>query len=113
MRVDEWLAMLAALLKRSAILQIGRNLGCPERMIANGRADACSVRTALDHGIRIGLGQGTSRKLFRPALDGLKQWRPGRILQACGFDIVVKVGLKRMVAGQFDLLAPLFMQPHR
>jgi hypothetical protein len=84
--------------ERPAVLQIGRDSGRPERVIADFGGDVGRRGAAADHGIGIGLRQGRRRQRIRAAADSPKQ-RPVWIgHESAAVDVGVKVGFKIVVA---------------
>ena len=66
------------LFERAAVLEIGRDAGRPERVVADFGLDVGRRRASADHGVGVGLGQRRRRQRIRAAADGPKQ-RPLRI----------------------------------
>ena len=100
------------LFERAAVLEIGRDPGRPERVVADLRLDVGRRRAAADHGVGIGLGQRRRRQRVRAAADCPKQ-RPLRIgHEPAAVDVGVKVGFEIVVAGHFVALAALLVQAH-
>jgi hypothetical protein len=73
----------------AAILQVGGDAGGAEGVVANLRRYAGRRGAALDHGIGIGLGQGSARQLPRTAAYRPEE-RPLRILGDAG---TVQIGV--------------------
>lgn len=94
-------------LQRSPILKVDRNPCGTERVIAHGGTNAGRDSAALDHGVGVGLGQRLAGHFRRALVEGLEQRRTRSVPQACAVEIIIQVGLKGMVARQFDLLATL------
>jgi hypothetical protein len=59
-----------SLLERAAVVEIRRNAGRTEAVIADAGLDAGCLVAAADHGVRIGLGPGSAGELPRAAADG-------------------------------------------
>ena len=98
--------------ERTAILQIGGDAGGPKSVAPDFSVDPSRLRTATDHGIGIGLGQGSAGHLTGPPPDRAEQ-RPSRIIPEPGrFDIGLQIVFQRVVAGHFMLLAAFFVQAH-
>lgn len=55
---------LRSFLERPFVLEVRRNSGRPERVIADGRFNPGLFGAATDHGIGIGLGEGTVRQVL-------------------------------------------------
>jgi len=68
------------LLERATVLQICGNARGSEAMVANLRLDAGRRGAPPDHGVGVGLGQGSAGEFARAAADGSKQ----RSLEVCG-----------------------------
>ena len=99
------------ILERAAILEVGRNPGGPEAVVADPGADASRERAPLHHEIGIGLGQGSAAQPPSAATNGPEQ-RPLRVLvDPSLLQIGMQVGLERMVARHLVLLAAFLPQP--
>ncbi len=81
-------ALWRSLLNRAVILEIVRNAGSPEGVIADAIAQADGLGPAFDHGEGFSAGQAIARKLFLAA-EAAEEGR-SRILtdipNVCGFD---------------------------
>lgn len=98
------------LLERAAVLEMGGDPRGPERMIANLGVDAGSRRTAPDHRIGIGLGQGRARKPIG-AVPYRAEQRPLVISADAGrIDVGVQIDLEIVVAGHGMRLAAFLLQ---
>ena len=103
---------LRRLLQRPAVLEIRRDAGRAEAVIAELGGDPRGGGTSADHRVGVGLGQGSARQQARAAPNRPKQ-RPLWILgDARSVDVCGEVRLKVMVARHGVLLAALLAQPH-
>jgi len=98
--------------KRAAVLQISRNAGRPERVIADLRGDACGSGAPLDHRIGVRLGQGSAGELAGRAAVGLEQERLRLVGKACAVDIRMQIGFEIVMARHGVFLAALLVQAH-
>jgi hypothetical protein len=64
---------LRGALERPAVLEISRNAGRAERMIADARKDGGGFGAPLDHRIGVRLGEGSAGQLAGRAAVGLEQ----------------------------------------
>ena len=90
-------------LELASVLQIRCDACSPEGVAAYGGIDTGRQSTALDHGVGICLRYRITGKPLCTASDRLEKRRARRFFQACGVNVIVKVGFKRMVAGEFYL----------
>ena len=74
----------------AAVLQIRRNAGRAESMIANPRFDAGRFRAPADDAVGVLLEEGIGCKLAGLAADGTEEITVDVIGDASGFDIVVQ-----------------------
>jgi hypothetical protein len=102
---------LRRLLQRAAVLQIRRDPGCPEAVIAKLGRDAGRRRASADHCIGVGLGQRRARQQPGAAADRAKQRPLGIFGDACAVNISGKVGLKVVVARHGVGLSAFLAQP--
>ena len=100
------------LFERAAVLQVGRDPGRPEGVIADLRLDAGRRGAPADHGVGVRLGQGGRGQRVRPAADRAEQRPLGIAGEPAAVDVVVQVGLEVVVAGHLVPLAALLVQPH-
>ena len=96
--------------QRAAVLEVSGNPGRPKRVIADQGGDASGLRSAADHGVGVGLGQGRASELIGAAANCREQrrFRLGR--QASLVQVGVQPGLEVMVAGHVVPLAALLPQ---
>src|ERR1017187_7372142 len=100
------------LLQRPAVLEIGRDAGRPETVVADLGLDPGRLGAPANHLVGVGLGQGTAGELARAAADGAKE----RPLEVCRKPDPVQIGredlFKVVVAGHGVILATLLMEPY-
>lgn len=95
-----------------AVLEVGRDAGGPERVIADLGGDACRLRPPLNHGVGLGAGEGRAGEFGGPAPDRAEQ-RAVRVLADAGpVQVGVQVAFQVVVTGQGHRLAALLVQAH-
>ena len=92
-----------------AVLQIGRNTGRAESMIANPRFDAGRFRAPADDAVSILLEQGIGRKLAGLAAGAAEKIAVDVIANSSCFDIVVQILIETMVTRYVVLFAAFFV----
>jgi hypothetical protein len=96
----------------AAVLQIGRDTGRAEGMIANPRLDAGRFRPPADDAVGVLLEEGIAGQLAGFAAGAAEEIAVDVIGDAGRFDIIVQTLIKAMVTGNVVLLAAFFMQAH-
>jgi len=95
----------------TAVLQIRRDAGRAESMIADARFDAGRFRTPADDAVRVLLEEGIGGKLTGLAAGAPEEIAVDVIGDAGRFDIIVETLIKTMVAGNVVFPAAFFVQP--
>jgi hypothetical protein len=95
--------------KFAAVLQIHRNAGRAEGMIANARFDAGRFRAPADDAMGVLLEEWIGGKLASLAAGGTEEIAVDVIGDAGGFDILVQTLIETMMAGNVVLLAAFFV----
>ena len=93
----------------TAVLQIRRDAGRAESMIANPRFDAGRFRAPADDAVRILLEEGIGGKLASLAAGGTEEIAVDVIGDAGRFDIIVQTLIETMMTGNVVLLAAFFV----
>lgn len=92
-----------------AVLEISRDAGCPEGVVAYRGLDARHHGPSSHHGVRIGLGKCVVAQLPGAAPDRAKQ-RPFRVVvDPCLGQVGMQILFQSVVTGHLMPLAPLFM----
>jgi hypothetical protein len=94
-------------LQFTAVLQIRRDAGCAEGMIANPCFDAGSFRPPADDAMGVLLEEGIGGKLAGLAAGGAEEIAVDVIGDAGRFDIIVQTLIETMMIGNVVLLAAL------
>jgi len=94
-----------------AVLQIRRNAGRAEGMIANPRFDAGRFRAPADDAMGVLLGQRIGRKLAGPAAGATKEIAVVVIGDAGRFDVFTQTLIETMMTGDFVMLAAFSAEP--
>ena len=93
----------------AAVLQIRRNAGRAESMIANPRFDAGRFRAPADDAVGVLLEEGIGCKLAGLAAGGAEEIAVDVIGDAGRFDIIVQTLIETMMTGNVVLLAAFFV----
>src|SRR5258708_4375489 len=93
----------------AGVLQIRRNAGRAESMIANPRFDAGRFRAPADDAVGVLLEEGIGCKLASLAAGGTEEIAVDVIGDAGRFDIIVQTLLETMMAGNVVLLTAFFV----
>ncbi len=93
----------------AAVLQIRRDAGRTEGMIANPRFDAGRFRPPADDAVGVLLEEGIGCKLAGLAAGGEEEIAVDVIGDAGRFDIFVQTVIEAMMAGNVVLLAAFFV----
>jgi hypothetical protein len=93
----------------AAVLQIRRNAGRTESMIADARFDAGRFRAPADDAVGILLAKGIGCKLAGLAAGGTKEMAIDFIGDAGRFDVIVQTLIETMMTGNVVLLAAFFV----
>ena len=93
----------------TAILQIRRDPGRPEGMIANSRFIAGGFRTPADDAVGVLLEEGIGGKLAGLAAGGAEEIAVDVIGDTGRFDIIVQTLIETMMAGHVVLLSAFFV----
>src|SRR5258705_13088354 len=93
----------------AAVLQIGRDAGRPEGMIANPRFDAGRFRAPADDAMGVLLEEGIGCKLPGLAAGSAEEIAVDVIGDAGRFDVIVQTLIEAMMTGNVVLLAALFL----
>ena len=96
----------------AAVLQIGRDAGRPEGMIANPRFDAGRFRAPADDAVGVLLEKGIGCKLAGLAAGSAEEIAVDVIGDAGRFDVIVQTLIEAMMTGNVVLLAAFFVQAH-
>jgi hypothetical protein len=99
-------------LQRAAVLQIGGDPGCAERMVADPGRDPRRGRATPHHLIGAGLGQRGAAQPPRPAHDRAEQRPSGVPRQIAAVDIGMEIRLEIVVARHRVALAALLVELH-
>src|ERR1700757_3723277 len=91
-----------------AVLQIRRDAGRAESMIANPRFDAGRFRASADDAVGVLLEEGIGCKLAGFAAGAAEEIAVDVIGDARRFDIVVQTLIETMMTGNVVLLAAFF-----
>jgi len=93
----------------AAVLQIRRDPGGAEGMIANPRFDAGRFRAPADDAVGVLLEEGIAGQLASLAAGAAEEIAVDVIGDAGGFDILVQTLIETMMAGNVVLLAAFFV----
>ena len=93
----------------SAVLQIRRDAGRAEGMIADARFDAGRFRAPADDAVGVLLEEGIGGQLAGLAAGGAEKIAGGVIGDAGRFDIIVQTLIETMMAGNVVLLTAFFV----
>jgi len=93
----------------SAVLQIRRDPGRAEGMIANPRLDAGRFRAPADNAVGVLLEEGIGCKLAGLAAGATEEITVDVIGDAGRFDIIVQTLIETMMAGNVVLLTAFFV----
>src|SRR5246127_4899979 len=93
----------------TAVLQIRRDPGRAEGMIANPRFDAGRFRPPADDAVGILLEEGIGCKLASLAAGGAEEIAVDVIGNTGRFDIIVQTLIETMMAGNVVLLTAFFV----
>ncbi len=93
----------------TAVLQIRRDAGRAESMIANPRFDAGRFRAPADDTVGVLLEEGIGCKLAGLAAGSTEEIAVGIIGDAGCFDIIVQTLIETMMAGNVVLLTAFFV----
>ena len=93
----------------AAVLQIGRDAGRAEAMIANPRFDTGRFRAPADDAVRVLLEEGIGCKLTSLAAGGPEEIAFNVIANASRFNIVVQILLQTMMTRDVVLLTAFFV----
>jgi hypothetical protein len=96
----------------AAVLQIRRDAGRAESMIANPRLDAGRFRAPADDAVGVLLEEGIGGKLAGLTAGAAEEIAVDVIGDAGRFDIVVQTMIETMMAGDVVLLAAFLVQAH-
>jgi len=96
----------------AAVLQIGRDTGRAEGMIANPRFDARRFGAPADDAVSVLLEEGIGCELAGLSASAAEEITVNVAANASRFDIVVQILIKTMVTGDVVLLAAFFVQTH-
>jgi len=88
--------------QRATVLQIGRNAGGAESMIANPRFDAGRFRAPADDAVGVLLEEGIGCELAGLAAGGTEEIAVDVIGDAGRFDIIVQTLIETMMATVLD-----------
>jgi hypothetical protein len=88
----------------AAVLQIRRDPGRAEGMIANPRFDAGRFRASADYAVGVLLEEGIGCKLAGLAAGGTEEIAVDVIGDAGRFDVIVETLIETMMAGNVVLL---------
>jgi len=93
----------------AAVLQICRNAGRAESMIANPRFDAGRFRAPADDAVGVLLEEGIGCKLTGLVAGGAEEIAVDVIGDAGRFDVIVQTLIETMMAGNVVLLTAFFV----
>jgi len=93
----------------AAVLQIRRDAGRPESMIADARFDTGRFCAPADDAVGVLLKEGIGCKLASLAAGGAEEIAVDVIGDAGRFDIIVQTLIETMMAGNVVLLAAFFV----
>jgi hypothetical protein len=96
-------------LEFAAVLQIRRDAGRAECMIANPRFDAGRFRPPADDAVGVLLEEGIGCKLTRFAAGGAEEMAVDVIGDAGRFYVLVQTLIETMMTGNVVLLAAFFV----
>jgi hypothetical protein len=100
------------LFKLAAVLEIRRDPGCPEALIAELGGDAGPRRATADHRIGVRLRQHRAREFAGAAPDDAEQRPLGIAAQVGAFEIGGEAFREVVVSWHRVPLAALLAQPH-
>src|SRR5258708_27641223 len=93
----------------AAVLQIRRNAGRAESMIADPRFDAGRFRAPADDAVGVLLEEGIGCKLAGLAARGAEKIAVDVIGDAGRFDVIVQTPIETMMTGNVVLLTAFFV----
>src|SRR5260221_4073686 len=96
----------------AAVLQIRRDAGRAEGMIANPRFDAGRFRAPADDTMGVLLEEGIGCKLPGLAAGGAEEIAVNIVGDAGSFDIIVQTLIETMMTGNVVLLTAFFVLTH-
>src|SRR5215813_7901019 len=109
--------LLARLLERAAVLEVGRDPRAAEGVVADLGCDAGRLGATAHHSPSIVSVEPPTIELrlpttIRAIFDGLEEGNPTGLGQAGALNVLGEVALQRMMAGHFVELAALLVEPH-
>lgn len=100
------------LFQRAAVLEIGRDAGRPEAVVAGFRGNAGGSEAPPDHRVGVGLGERGPGQPPGAAPNRAEQWPLRVVAQARAVEVGDQVLLQIVVAGHGMPLAAFLMEPH-